>query len=101
MVFVGGGRALEMSSEQISAIVIDPDVDEAGLESTSYLLLDFLKSFALRSLWRVLSREMIELGDMTTASTSKNTATERNGNCRRAPIRTGCPLVTAVFLIEK
>jgi hypothetical protein len=39
-----------MSAEQVSVMVVDCDVDEAGLESTSCLLLDFSESFALRSL---------------------------------------------------
>jgi hypothetical protein len=40
-----------MSAEQVSVMVVDCDVDEAGLESTSCLLLDFSESFVLRSLW--------------------------------------------------
>lgn len=48
--FVGGVGMSEMSAEQVSVIVVDRDVDEAGLESTWCLLLDFPESFALRSL---------------------------------------------------
>ena len=40
-----------MSAEQVSVMVVDCDVDEVGLELTSCLLLGFLESFALRSLW--------------------------------------------------
>lgn len=36
-----------MSAEQGSVMVLDCDVDEAGLKSTSCWLLDFLESFAL------------------------------------------------------
>ena len=44
-------RLGEMSAKQGSAMVVECYVDEAGLESTSCLLLDFPESFALRSLW--------------------------------------------------
>ena len=68
-----------MSVEQVSVMVVDCDVDEAGLESTSCLLLDFLESFALRSLWRIPSREKNVFGGMASASTSGNvTALTRN-----------------------
>jgi hypothetical protein len=70
LVFTGGVRALEMSAERVSAMVVDPDVDETDFASTSCLSLGF--PFALRSLWRIPSREMIDFGGMTSASTSKN-----------------------------
>jgi hypothetical protein len=39
-----------MSAEQVSMMVVDCDVDEPGIDSTSCLLLDFPESFALPSL---------------------------------------------------
>lgn len=61
-----------MLAEQVSVMVVDCDVDEVGLELTSCLLLDFSESFALRSLWRIPSREKNDFGGMASTSTIEN-----------------------------
>jgi hypothetical protein len=40
-----------MSAEQVSVMIVDCEVDKAGLELTSYLFSDLPESIALRSLW--------------------------------------------------